>query len=270
MMAAAEKRRRRRDIPEIEGVPVEHGVGPARDDTTPDDASHPMLESLPAPYLSTAEGDLTPREHEIRKLCEAAIANLATAFWAAGKALQVIRDAGLYRNTHGTFEEYVADEWEMSRPQAYRLIDAWPLAEALSPMGDKINERQIRALLPIADRHGREAAVTVYRTVAETDGVRVTAKVIEGAIGVLPDGDHFDAETAITQIRAYLTGHQTPPVSPTPSPAQVWAAEAHRVRSALRRIRRDAVRAAAIENPDEAHRLATELREIADELENTE
>lgn len=35
----------------------------------------------------------------------------------------------------------------MSRSPAYRLIDAWPLAERLSPMGDKLNERQVRELL---------------------------------------------------------------------------------------------------------------------------
>jgi hypothetical protein len=37
----------------------------------------------------------------------------------------------------------------MSRSPAYRLIDAWPLAERLSPMGDKLNERQVRKLLPL-------------------------------------------------------------------------------------------------------------------------
>ena len=41
-------------------------------------------------------------------------------------------------------------------------------------MGD--NERTAdRELLPLASRHGRDAAVTVDRTVAETDGIQVTA-----------------------------------------------------------------------------------------------
>lgn len=74
----------------------------------------------------------------------------------------------------------------MSRPQAYRLIDAWPLAERLSPMGDKRNERQTRELFPLASRHGHDAAVTVYRTVAETDGIQVSAALLHGAASILP------------------------------------------------------------------------------------
>src|SRR5438309_439896 len=82
------------------------------------------------------------REQADLATCEAALDNLRVAFWAAGKALQVIRDARLYRDTHATFEDYVEQRWDMARSPAYRLIDAWPLAERLSPMGDKLNERQ--------------------------------------------------------------------------------------------------------------------------------
>ncbi|MGV9779480.1 hypothetical protein, partial [Streptosporangium sp. NPDC003464] len=81
-----------------------------------------------------------------------------------GKALQVIRDGRLYRATHPTFEEYTIDRWEMSRTQADRLIRAWPLAERLAPIGVKIiNESQVRELIPLANRHGEEAATTVYQ-----------------------------------------------------------------------------------------------------------
>jgi hypothetical protein len=264
----AAERRRRRELPEIEGVPVERGVGPARQDTTaPLETSRQILESLPQPYPSTAEGDLSPREREMLELCEAAVDNLATAFWAAGKGLQLIRDLQLYRDdTHRTFEEFVEDRFEISRAQAYRLIDAWPLGEILSPMGDKINERQVRALLPVADTYGNDAAVTVYRTIAETDGVRVTAKIIEGAVSVLPHDEQFDVEKAVDQIRAYLAGEVVPPAPSPVSPAEVWATEAGRVRTVLRRIRRDVVRAAAVEHRDEARQLADELRAMADEL----
>lgn len=59
----------------------------------------------------------------------------------------------------------------LSRSYAYRLILAWPLAEALSPVGDTaLNEAQIRALLPLAAQHGQDAAVVVSGTVAEVDG----------------------------------------------------------------------------------------------------
>ena len=93
------------------------------------------LRSLPDPYTATAEGRLSDREQADLATCEAALDNLRVAFWAAGKVLQVIRDGRLYRDTYATFEDYVEQRWDMSRPQAYRLIDAWPLAERLFPMG---------------------------------------------------------------------------------------------------------------------------------------
>ena len=162
--------------------------------------------SLPDPYAGAGHGQLSDREQADLATCEAALDNLRVAFWAAGKALQVIRDARLYRATHATFEDYVEQRWDMSRPQAYRLIEAWPLAERLSPMGDKLNERQVRELLPLASRHGQDAAATVYRTVAETDGVQVTAALLHGTVGILP-ADHFDPAEAVGQIRAYLAGN---------------------------------------------------------------
>ena len=73
-------------------------------------------------------------------------------------------------------------------------------------MGDKLNERQVRELLPLAGRHGHDAAVTVYRTVAETDGIQVTAALLHGTVSILPPG-RFDPAEATEQIRAYLTGN---------------------------------------------------------------
>jgi uncharacterized protein (DUF2252 family) len=234
-------------------------------------AEAPAATSLPAvpiPYeASSGSPDLVDAERADLAACEAAIDTLRVAFWAAGKALQVIRDARLYRGTNATFEEYVEDRWQMSRPQAYRLIQAWPLAEALSPIGDKtLNEGQIRELIPVANRYGQDAAVTVYRTIAETGGVRVTAGLIKGAVAVLPD-DRFDKDEAVEQIRAYLAGEAIEPAAPDATPAEVFAAEAKRVRTALRRIRNDTIRTAGADNPEEVRQLAAELRELADEME---
>ncbi|WP_228648345.1 hypothetical protein, partial [Microtetraspora sp. AC03309] len=221
----------------------------------------------PAPYETASTGDLTLAERDDLAACEAAIDTLRVAFWAAGKALQVIRDARLYRATHPTFEVYVGERWEMTRTQADRLIRAWPLAERLTPIGVKIiNEAQIRELLPLADQHGQDAALTVYQTVAETDGVKVTAALLKGVVAALPS-DRFDPAEAVTQIRAYLAGERVPPDSPLATTAELWSAEAGRVRTVLRRVRQDAIRAAAAEHPDDARKLAAELRELADEVE---
>ncbi|MFI6522605.1 hypothetical protein ACIBF1_44130 [Spirillospora sp. NPDC050679] len=254
--------KRRRALPDIEGAPIERGVGPSREEAHASSlVPAPRTDGLPDPYETTTDGELSHRERTDLKTCEAAIDGLRLAFWAAGKALQTIRDARLYRETHATFEDYVQDRWEFSRPQAYRLIAAWPLAERLSPIGDTaLNEGQVRELLPLADRHGQDAAVTVYRTVAETDGVRVTAAVLKGAVAVLP-ADEFDPDKAAAQIRAYLAGELKPTASPPLRPAEFFAAEVDRMRAVLRRTAK-APRA-------ERRKFAAELRALADELDQS-
>lgn len=242
-------------------------VGPAR--------PHRQLavapETVPDPYQAFSDSpNLIDTERRDLAACEAAIDGLRLAFWAAGKALQTIRDARLYRATHATFEEYVETRWQMSRAQAYRLIAAWPLAEALSPIGDTdLNESQVRALLPLASQHGTDAAVTVYGTVAEIDGVPLTATVLADVVRQLQDG--FDPATAADQIRAYLAGKnedQDDGADPA-DPAAVWAAEADRLRTVVRRaVTRPAFRAAARARPEEARAVVAELRALLDEVES--
>lgn len=223
--------------------------------------------SLPDPYTATADGQLSDREQADLATCEAALDNLRVAFWAAGKALQVIRDARLYRDTHATFEDYVEQRWDMSRSPAYRLIDAWPLAERLSPMGDKLNERQVRELLPLANRHGRDAAVTVYRTVAETDGIQVTAALLHGAVSILP-ADRFDPAEAIGQIRAYLTGN--PGNQPrAANPVETFATEAAKLLRVLHRVSAGGVLQAALDaDPDVVRKVIADMRTLLDAIEH--
>jgi hypothetical protein len=225
-------------------------------------------QSLPAPYTATGQGQLSASEEADLVTCEAALDNLRVAFWAAGKALQVIRDARLYRNTHATFEDYVEQRWDMSRPQAYRLIDAWPLAESLSPMGDKLNERQVRELLPLADRHGQDAAVTVYRAVAEADGIQVTAAVLHEVVGILP-ADHFDPVEAVEQIRAYLSGAAANPPRPAANPVETFTAEAAKLLRVLHRVSAGGVLQAALDaDPDVVRKVIADMRALLDAIEH--
>lgn len=227
-----------------------------------------LPQALPDPYEAIGDSpNLIDTERQDLALAEAAIDSLRVAFWAAGKALQLIRDARLYRGTHATFEDYLTERWDMQTSQAYRLIQAWPLAERLSPMGDKLNERQVRGLLPVAVRHGQEAAAAVYQTVAETEGVRVTAAVLDGVVKILPSGQ-WDRDQAVQQIRAYLAGtlHQEPPVAI--DPADAWEVEAARLRATVRRVvTAPTWRTAARKNPEQARMVITELRELLDEIE---
>ena len=224
--------------------------------------------SLPDPYTATADGQLSDREQADLATCEAALDNLRVAFWAAGKALQVIRDARLYRDTHATFEGYVEQRWDMSRSPAYRLIDAWPLAERLSPMGDKLNERQVRELLPLASRHGHDAAVTVYRTIAETDGIQVTAALLHGAVSILP-ADHFDPAEAIGQIRAYLAGNPGNQPRAAANPVETFATEAAKLLRVLHRVSARGVLQAALDaDPDVVRKMVADMRTLLDAIEH--
>jgi hypothetical protein len=222
---------------------------------------------LPEPYAATATGKLSQDERAYLTTCEAALDNLRVAFAVAGKALQVIRDGRLYRGEYGTFEEYVETRWDMSRAQAYRLIDAWPLAVRLSPMGDTtLNERQVRELLPVADQHGQDAAEVVYRTVAETDGVQVTAALLHGAVSVLPE--RWDPAEAVRQIRAYLAGTLGPPGAPVLSPIEMFTGQAGRfVRALHQAVDRGTLKAAASEDPDAVRQVIADLRAVLDEIE---
>lgn len=228
--------------------------------------------ALPEPYEALSDSpNLVDVERDDLAACEAAIDHLRVAFWAAGKALQVIRDAQLYRATHATFEDYLEERWQMKTSQAYRLIQAWPLAEILSPIGDKIiNEGQVRELLPLAGRHGKDAAVTVYQTVAEADGVRVTAAVLKGAVEVLPK-EHFDSAQAVEQIRAYLAQYlddSEEAGGEGPAPGEVFAHEAQRLQRAWRRVlKRNVFRQAAHQDPEEIRKFFSEFRSLIDEAE---
>jgi hypothetical protein len=219
--------------------------------------------AVPAPYEGAGEGVLSSREHADLAACEAAIDGLRVAFAAAGKALQVIRDGRLYRDTHATFEDYVAERWDMSRPQAYRLIAAWPLAERLSPIGD-INEGQVRELLPVAAVHGQDAAAAVYEAVASADGLRVTAAVLHGAVGVLPPGQ-FDPEAAAEAIRGWLAGGAATPAGAAPDPVARFAAQAERM---LRTLQGRTARAAAGQDPGAVRRVIADMRALLDEIEH--
>ncbi|WP_246646415.1 hypothetical protein [Nonomuraea ceibae] len=229
----------------------------------------PDPDAVPAPYIQPqAAGDLT--EHELADLntCEAALEGLRLAWWAAGKALQTIRDARLYRAEYPSFEAYCASRWDMTRRQADRLIAAWPLAERLRPIGlTTLNEGQVRELLPLADRHGQDAAAVVYQTVAEADGVRVTAAVLKGAAAVVAGAGRFDPVAAAAQIRAYLAGDlKAEPAAPA-DPVEVFTAEAERLRATISRIRRPAFQSYARTHPEQARAVVAELRALLDDIE---
>jgi hypothetical protein len=232
--------------------------------------------ALPTPRESRNDSPaLFDAERRDLAACEAAIDGLRIAFWAAGKALQVIRDGRLYREGYATFEDYAEQRWQMRRAYADKLIRAWPLAERLNPVGSKdLNEAQVRELLPVAAQHGDDAAAAVYETVhqaaADVDGVRVTAAVIKGAVRVLPAGQ-FDIDQAARQVRAYVarlaSGEEQEPDPVDLTPVERFAVEAGKARNSLRHaMSSSTIRDAAKENPGEVRKLVAELQTEYDTL----
>ncbi|SFF93207.1 hypothetical protein SAMN05216251_14012 [Actinacidiphila alni] len=139
-------------------------------------------EMIPEPVAVDADGDLTGTELHELDVCERALANLETAHWLAGKALQVIRDARLYRQTHTRFEQYVKERWDMSVRAAYQLIEEWRLASELQDiLGRPATPSHVRALLPVVRQAGIRSAVYLYVELApraRAEGVRVTADLV--------------------------------------------------------------------------------------------
>lgn len=108
--------------------------------------------------------------------CEATIQRGLATFYEVGAALLSIRVARLYRATHTTFEGYCRERWQISRPQAYRLIEAASIAENLSPMGDiaPTSERQIR---PLARLEPAGQRAVWEQAIAEANGQPTAGQV---------------------------------------------------------------------------------------------
>lgn len=68
-------------------------------------------------------------------------------FVHVGNALLEIRDARLYRQEFGTFEDYCRERWGMSRIHAHRMIEAAAVTNNLLPIGN-IPEHRIPSPSP--------------------------------------------------------------------------------------------------------------------------
>lgn len=235
----------------------------------------PTVAQIPDPYdQPEAAGELTAKERDDLAVCEDALDVLRVAFWRAGKALKVISAARLYRETHGTFEEYVSDRWQMPRQHAYRLMDSAAIAEPIvaTPLGGKINERQARELLPVSKHHSAQAAADLYLALAQEvakangSGPKVTAGLVNQAAGAalaeLPPGSQWDRETAAEAVRAVLAqvSGQAAAEEPAtgPDPHSWFESEKGRVATLADKVAKRADR-----HPDEAKAFAEALRQYA-------
>lgn len=99
--------------------------------------------------LPFPDNSLAPHEEQRFQTLEETVSAGLRDFRQTGQALSEIRDNEFYRETHATFEEYLADRWGFSPRQAGQLIDAAQVAKVLEPLGiDPISEKQARAFKP--------------------------------------------------------------------------------------------------------------------------
>jgi hypothetical protein len=122
--------------------------------------------------------ELTKAEADELAILEDIITRGMDTFIEVGMALAEIRDRKLYKQTHTTFEQYLADRWDMSRSRAHRLIEAAKISEVL-PTGNKpTNEAQARELVDLTP----DAALSVMQIARkEGKGKTPTARAIRGA-----------------------------------------------------------------------------------------
>lgn len=124
--------------------------------------------------------DLTITEQASLERYERVIEKGLASFYEVGSALLTIRDSKIYRGTHGTFEAYCQDRWQMSRPRAYQLIEAAKVKDNLSTTVDiSPNERQLRPLAALPPEQQSEAW---QQAVATAPDGKVTAAHVEGVV----------------------------------------------------------------------------------------
>ncbi|MFI9186808.1 hypothetical protein ACIGXG_31835 [Streptomyces goshikiensis] len=192
-------------------------------------------DKLPTKQL-TDTPTLIAQEQDMLLKCESAIENLSLAFFAAGKALQVMRDAKLYRNQFDTFEEYTQERWDITPQYAGKLIRTWRVAEALhtaKPGGGletivskKLRYGQAWELVPLAEEHGVQAATYLYLALIKVMGTRVTAADVEGAVAALPReaaGHKAKTEDAVLQYLSSLEAQGAPSAAATDAAKAVKA-----------------------------------------------
>lgn len=107
---------------------------------------------------------LAELEEGIQRHLDAAASN----YFEAGNLLVQIRDNRLYKETHGTFEEYCRDKWTMTKTHANRLIGSAEVTDNLTPTGViPKSERVVRPLTKLNPDQQREAWAKAIQTAPE-------------------------------------------------------------------------------------------------------
>lgn len=159
--------------------------------------------------------ELAPGDAERLAELESTIDRGLTTFVEVGAALAEIRERRLYRETHGTFEDYCRERWQMSRSYAHRIIESAQVVANVQtlPIGNTApaTESQARPLAKLEPEQQRE----VWREAVETapEG-KVTAKHVSATVERItkpdaapapPKGPEYTRRTVSTrQLLAFV------------------------------------------------------------------
>ena len=117
---------------------------------------------------------------------EATVERGLATFVEVGAALLAIRDRRLYREAHGTFEDYCRERWRFSRPRAYQMIEAAEVMALVSTNVDiapPTNEAQARELAPLV-KADPEAAREAWAEARAEHGDKLTAQKVRRVVDV--------------------------------------------------------------------------------------
>lgn len=121
---------------------------------------------------------------ETARLCELerVIERGLNTFVEVGNALMEIRESRLYRQTHGTFEDYCREKWGWTRMRASQLIEAARVvADVKHVLHDNtpINARQASELAVIEPEHRAEVWQRAVETAPEG---KITARHVSEVV----------------------------------------------------------------------------------------
>jgi hypothetical protein len=157
--------------------------------------------------MTVALATLNPAARVTLADCEQRIERALNGFVDMGQALTDIRDGRLYKATHGTFEAYCQERWDIGRDYADRMIAAAQVVLTIVSKGlpAPTKESQARALVAVPEPERAD----VWREAVERTGGKPTAKAITEVV----------AER--TQIPGPVDAADCPPADPgaTPEPA---------------------------------------------------
>ena len=154
-------------------------------------------------HIDAMTGEILPSLAE----CEETIARGVRGYVEAGEALRTIRDARLYRETHGTFEDYCRERWGWNRNRADQLITSAATSLQLEGSGAPApaNEAQARELVGLP----ADEAAHIMRTAAET-GQNITARIIRETRVQITQPKETPKETNMTAAPSRLAIPQPP------------------------------------------------------------